>query len=145
MKYTVAFIFSRSPADGKLKVLLIRKNRPEWQAGKLNGIGGKLEECDPGAVHGCAREIFEETGLALFFAVLKPVAALQGSSCHINFFAAELPWTLFSLARTMTDEALEIYPVDELPIDVVPNLRWLVPLSLNVLRNDHDGGFVAAM
>ncbi len=24
-------------------VALIKKNRPQWQAGKLNGVGGKIE------------------------------------------------------------------------------------------------------
>ena len=36
-KYVVGFMFS----PDKQFVALIRKNRPEWQAGKLNGIAGK--------------------------------------------------------------------------------------------------------
>lgn len=35
--YVVGFQFARR---GNL-VTLIRKNHPEWQAGKLNGVGGK--------------------------------------------------------------------------------------------------------
>ena len=44
------------------QVILIRKNRPEWQAGKLNGVGGKVE---PGELIGGAmyREFREETGV----------------------------------------------------------------------------------
>lgn len=37
-EYVLGFAFSR---DLK-QVALIRKKRPEWQAGKLNGIGGKV-------------------------------------------------------------------------------------------------------
>lgn len=142
MQYTVAFIFSRSPA-GKLKVLLIRKNRPDWQAGKLNGVGGKVEESDPCPLMGCAREIAEETGMKRSVP-LEYVANLQGKSCEIWFFAFEETWKNFTSARALTDEALEIHNVDDLPPEVVPNLRWLIPLALNVLRHDHDGGFLVS-
>ena len=38
-EYVLAFIF-----DTKLnQILLIKKNRPDYQAGLLNGIGGKIE------------------------------------------------------------------------------------------------------
>lgn len=44
------------------QVLMIRKNRPDWQAGKLNFPGGHVEEGeDPGCA--AARELFEETSL----------------------------------------------------------------------------------
>lgn len=57
-EYVLAFIF-----DTKLnQILLIKKNRPDYQAGLLNGIGGKIEpnETPIKAVH---REVFEETNL----------------------------------------------------------------------------------
>jgi hypothetical protein len=31
----------------------------------------------------------------------------------------------------MTDERLEVHPVDPLPTDVIPNLRWMIPLLLD--------------
>src|ERR1035437_2138595 len=37
-EYVAGFLF-----DGSI-VWLIRKNKPDWQKGKLNGIGGKIEE-----------------------------------------------------------------------------------------------------
>lgn len=43
-------------------VSLIRKKRPEWQAGKLNGVGGHVEEGEPPR-NAMAREFFEETGV----------------------------------------------------------------------------------
>lgn len=45
-------------------VLLLRKAKPEWQAGLLNGVGGKLEEGE--TVFQCARREFtEETTVIL--------------------------------------------------------------------------------
>jgi len=58
--------FAFNPLDNT--VLLILKARPDWQAGKLNGVGGK-RECD-GALGwedpfmAMAREFHEETGCA---------------------------------------------------------------------------------
>ena len=38
-EYVCGFLFS----PDRKKVLLIRKRRPAWQAGKLNGVGGKVD------------------------------------------------------------------------------------------------------
>lgn len=58
--YTLVFIFDRSLEH----VVLIKKNRPDWMAGSLNGIGGKVEKGETAA--DCAiREVFEETGAVI--------------------------------------------------------------------------------
>jgi 8-oxo-dGTP diphosphatase len=53
--FVVGFAFS----PNKEKVALIIKNRPSWQLGYLNGIGGKIEkgECP---INGMVREFEEE-------------------------------------------------------------------------------------
>lgn len=38
MNYTIGFITCGE------KVLLMQKNRPAWQKGKFNGIGGKINK-----------------------------------------------------------------------------------------------------
>ena len=40
IKYVTGFLFS----PDKKSVVLINKNRPAFQVGKLNGVGGKIEE-----------------------------------------------------------------------------------------------------
>lgn len=39
--YVAGFLFGPMPRHNY--VALIRKNKPDWQKGKLNGIGGKVE------------------------------------------------------------------------------------------------------
>ena len=56
--YVVGFLFNKD----ETQVALVRKNRPEWQAGNLNGIGGKMEVGE--TTNECMqREFKEETGL----------------------------------------------------------------------------------
>lgn len=43
-------------------VALIRKKRPDWQAGKVNGVGGKIERGEK-AHAAMVREFQEETGV----------------------------------------------------------------------------------
>lgn len=56
-KYVVGFMFSEDSS----KVALIRKNRPEWQKGLLNGIGGHCESSDKNNQDTMIREFEEET------------------------------------------------------------------------------------
>jgi len=50
-------------SENKQEVLLIQKDRLEWQAGKLNGIGGKQEPNDSTSLDTQIREFKEETGI----------------------------------------------------------------------------------
>jgi len=58
MDYTVSFLFTE---DGK-QVLLLKKDRTTF-AGKLNGVGGKVEKFDNSNAEAAKREISEETGV----------------------------------------------------------------------------------
>lgn len=59
-RMVLGFAFDRANDQ----VLLIRKNRPDWQAGKLNGIGGHMEGGDGGSTRAAMRREFaEETGV----------------------------------------------------------------------------------
>jgi len=124
MQYVVGFLFNR--VEGT--VALIRKNRPAWQAGKLNGAGGKVE---PGETPAAAmrREFREEAGVDVpdwdEFAV---VEGDWGSVVFYRAFSAETP-------RTMEAEPVEVHPISAIPYaECIPNLSWLIPLALY----DHD-------
>ena len=126
--YACGFLFS----PDRTRVLLIRKRRPAWQAGKLNGIGGKIERGETPA-EAMRREFREEADLDV--TTWQEVLTLSGRddagtgvAWRGHFFRA---FGEIDAARTMTDEALERHPVRPLPGDVIPNLHWMIPLMLD--------------
>jgi len=65
-------------------VLLIRKDRPAWRAGRWNGIGDKVEP-DEDPLAAMVREGPEEVGQAFAW---RPIARLRGSWGEVHVFAA---------------------------------------------------------
>lgn len=131
----VGFLFSK---DLK-KVALIKKNKPAWQAGRLNGVGGKAKVGENVYAAMC-REFREETGESVeawrrYFVLNVP------DICEVHFFKA---FGDFSLVST-TDEEVIWVPLHEIeaPLDgeptVLPNLKWLIPMAL-----DPDGPWGSA-
>jgi 8-oxo-dGTP diphosphatase len=124
-EYTCGFMFDR---DGS--VVLALKNKPAWQAGKLNGLGGKLE---PGETPDqcMAREWIEETGDR------EPRAwdhfvSIRGSDSVVHFFRVTVDAFPAFPARTDVGEAIVINSARLIigSAIVIPNLRWLIPLAL---------------
>ena len=113
------------PDNANRKTLLIVKNRPEAQAGKLNGIGGKIEP-EEQPVDAMVREFREETGLEI--KNWARFAIMEGEGFRIHFFKCfedVIPeWS------SPTDEMVYAYYVDELPKNLVPAVGFLVPLAL---------------
>jgi 8-oxo-dGTP diphosphatase len=120
-EYVCGFLFSMD----RSRVLLIRKRRPAWQAGRLNGVGGKVEAGE-GFAAAMTREFAEEAGLTIH--PWQQVLTLSGSDWRGHFFRA---FGDVDSARALTDEALEIHAVAELPGDTIPNLHWMIPLMLD--------------
>ena len=79
--YACGFLFS----EDRQRVLLIRKARPAWQAGKLNGIGGKLESGET-PYDAQRREFREEAGTDI--ADWTEVLTLSGPGWSGQFFRA---------------------------------------------------------
>jgi 8-oxo-dGTP diphosphatase len=127
-EYVCGFLFSRD----RSRVLLIRKRRPAWQAGKLNGLGGKIEPGET-ALDAMRREFREEAGLDV--AEWQHVLTLSGADdagsgrgWAGHFFRA---FGDVDAARAITDEQLETHLTAVLPRDTIPNLRWIIPLMLD--------------
>lgn len=127
--YVVGFLFNTD-----LDVLLIRKNRPEWQAGKLNGIGGKIEDGEE-PLEAMVREFEEEAGVR--WPNWHNVAVLNGTKSEVHVFYSYSN-TAFWNAETQESEPLERWNVaNSTPEGAVPNLKWLIPAILN-----NEGEFI---
>ena len=59
-KYVVAFVFNTDFTS----VLLMHKNRPAWQDGLVNGLGGKVNDGED-TFATVSREVEEESGLQI--------------------------------------------------------------------------------
>lgn len=103
-------------------VLLIRKNRPDWQAGKLNGIGGHIE---PGeSPHDAmVREFREEAG-----------SQTDGWTKFAEMNFPDVRVHCFTLRggadniHTMTDEMIGFYDFSTL-VNVLSNVPWLIAMA----------------
>ena len=87
------------------EVALIRKNKPVWQAGKLNAIGGKIE-AEETPRHAMVREFREETGCPTVEEQWLPCSKLEGDDWSVQFFV-----TIGSLheLRSPEEEKVEIH------------------------------------
>jgi len=119
MEYVAGLLYS----DNGLRVSLILKNRPVWQAGFYNAIGGKIE---PGEtpLEAMKREFIEEAGVDISW---NPRFSLQGPEFTVHFFSCHDSEAMNHL-RTCTDEVVDVFEVGRLPENMIPNLRWIIPM-----------------
>lgn len=120
-KYVLGFLFS----PDKKSVALIRKNRPEWQKGLLNGIGGHIEDGESPLIAMC-RESREEIGLSILDWVLK--IEYRDKDFQLFIFTAFSDKILE--VKTMTDEEVFLIGTNKLA-EAIPNLKWFIPLLLD--------------
>lgn len=135
--YCLGFAFwVGSAIRGNDEVLLIRKNKPSWQKGKLNGVGGFIEDGES-PVEAMVREFKEETNLVTENTDWEERVHLQGidedkNKWEVFIFSSSLD---FSKAESITDEKLEVVNLSNLSSrkDLMFNLHWIIPFCL-----DHD-------
>jgi 8-oxo-dGTP diphosphatase len=113
----------------KHKVALIRKIRPSWQSGKLNGIGGHIEDGElPTAA--MVREFEEETGYRTTATQWWPFCILEGENFVVHFFAS---YGVLKELKSTTDEEVVVFPISEITAEnAIPNLTWLVPMAREI-------------
>jgi 8-oxo-dGTP diphosphatase len=125
-EYVVGFAFS----ENEKYVILIRKQRPEWQKGSLNGPGGHIEDGE-GMYGAMAREFKEEVGIDTLPLEWVHKVTVEGKGWRVYFLTIMLSDNKFASAKTMTDEMISIVPVGELfKYTMISNLRWLIPYCL---------------
>lgn len=121
-------------AQDRESVLLIRKQRPPSQAGKLNGVGGKLE---PGEqpIDAMVREFSEEAGVDTVPTDWTHFAVMKSPKWEVWFYRADFDASVLDDAASrepLTHERVERWDVHLLPgQDTMRNLRWLIPFCLD--------------
>ena len=130
-KYVLGFAFTEGLED----VLLIQKNRPEWQAGLLNGIGGKIEDFDITPEVAMVREFIEECGISTNPTDWTHYATMQRDDDFIVYcYFAVLPCESIDTMRSVTDEQVWKYDVREITAGVcvtTSNLPMLVSMAVS--------------
>lgn len=136
-------------SEDKSKVLLILKDRPKWQKGKLNGIGGKFDPSQDHISHRhCQmREFEEETGIKTEMTDWEVFAIISGQETE-NKTGTELG-SFFRIYcyRAFSDKIFKFnQPESEHPViidllnpesedyivyqPILPNVNWLIPMAL---------------
>lgn len=126
-QYVLGFAFNPQLTE----VVLIEKNKPDWQKGFLNGVGGKVEEGETD-FEAMVREFEEETGIRTeewkYFCRMVGDWRLD-MDWDVHCYACVLP-DIGSI-KTTTDEIVGIYKVLRLPENTLPSVRYLVPMALD--------------
>lgn len=127
MDYVAGFVFN----EARTKVVLIKKLKPEWQAGFLNGVGGKMEEQDKGVSHiAMSREFKEEAGVYVKHLGWDKFCTLVGDFGNVHFFRLFDNYAFLHAETTEEEEIVKIYLSNLTIIKTIPNLQWLIPMAL---------------
>lgn len=129
--YTLGFAIDENTDH----LLLIEKNKPDWQAGKLNGVGGKKEEGET-IEQTMVREFYEEVGIKTelddWCRFCRLSGVMEDKSFIVYCFSAKLD---LSTVKQMEEEKpvlINTFSASyglKLPSNVIDNLRWLVPMA----------------
>lgn len=128
MIYTIGILFNYDLCQ----VLLILKNKPDWQKDKWNCPGGKLEPNE--APLGCIiREISEETTYVgidwNYIGAMVNDSVPDGHGCYKVHIYTGVYKELNVCNPDVEGEVVKWFPCNSLPENVLPNLRWLIPFA----------------
>jgi 8-oxo-dGTP diphosphatase len=129
--YVLGFLFD----SGLVSVALIEKQKPEWQKGRFNGVGGKVEEGEVPRV-AMSREFHEETGVLLPPEAWTQYAKMTGAdgrhfALHI-FYAVDA--ALYDVRTMETEKVIftSTKAVVQGEFKTLGNVPWLVAMALAV-------------
>jgi 8-oxo-dGTP diphosphatase len=120
--YVLALLFTPE----RDRVVLMRKTRPAWQAGRVNALGGKLHPGESPA-DAARREVREEAGADV--AGWEEFLVWDDPDYRMHALRAFAPAARD--ARTAEDQEVFLADPAALPPNAIDNLRWLVPLALD--------------
>lgn len=130
-RYVAGFVFSPSFEQ----VGLIRKNKPVWQAGLLNGIGGKIEENET-PVEAMVREFSEETLSTSSRDQWKQFAVIgDDKGFEVTFFAMIGATYHLRPRESEQVEVLRVRDIHPLRTDMIENLPWLIAMAIDHMQD----------
>lgn len=124
-KYCLGFMFNKKLTD----VLLIEKQKPEWQKGFINGIGGKIEQGE-NSLDAIIREFREETGIDSNKEDWHYVITMSGDDWQVDVYTS-ISDSIFYASRKEMEVPLiiNIFELDR--YNLISNLYWLIPMCLD--------------
>lgn len=129
--YSVGFLFDTE----RKHVLLIKKEKPEWQKGCLNGIGGK-NEARENPIDTMNRECFEECGLEVGWRECGVMLGKNNDGSKFICYIFKAFDNIIYHYQQKESEQLAIYDVSTaLKEPHIKNLEFLIPYCL---CNDHS-------
>ena len=134
--YVLGFAFGE--VNKNRHVLLIHKNKPEWQNGRINGVGGKIEP-DEDLYEAMVREFKEEVGIdsrssdwRLFARMSERLDSDKFHDGPADVFCFMTDRLDITKARMMEFERPETFRVSglaEYNPQILRNLQWLIPIA----------------
>jgi 8-oxo-dGTP diphosphatase len=114
--------------DSHNRLALVRKNKPKWQAGRLNGIGGGIDGVET-PLDAMCREWYEETGDS--YDEWTQFAKIRFPETIVHFFKADVEFLPYLWTANDIGEAIEIHNFATAVrfTDMIPNLKWLLPMA----------------
>ena len=115
MNYVVGIV-----TDGS-KILLLRKNNPDWQKGLYNGVGGKVD-LDETPLEAIKRGCQKEVGLEISNWSEIETISLQ-SGVDLTYFFAVIEEEELKKAQGLEDERVEFFDINNLPKNILKDLK----------------------
>jgi 8-oxo-dGTP diphosphatase len=128
MDYVCGFLFNTS----RRGVVLIEKQKPAWQKGKLNGVGGKIENGEVPS-DAMVREFKEEAGASVSTWKLFRTEKFP-TGVKVHFFTAVATEAQWSAVRTAESERIIKWYGGYEDSALMYNLKYLLPMA-RVLLN----------
>lgn len=124
MHYTLGLIYNPK----NTQILLQLKDKPDWQHGRYNGIGGKVEQNET-PDHAMLRKGIEEIGVE---AAWTHKGQIKVNEHLIDLYKTNLSGTSIRYAikhaQRNTNETLDLSWIDQMPENILSNLTYLVPM-----------------
>ena len=115
-RYVLGFMFTEDLEN----VLLIKKLKPKWQSGKLNGVGGKIEDNDSSDEWAMYTEDHD----------WKKFLVLKGRDWECLVYRA-ISDKAYKYVRMEQEEPVLFKVKDILASNVLPNVKWIIPMALD--------------